>query len=428
MTMTKKQQLSGIFLELEKGQNPDKFQKEIIKHYGNSKSKLVRSLIEASEGNNLNLNKWLFSVHSTFKGVVPWLAKVKTEEGSKFVWLTGMVDSEGQGKVREIINKSWSRIINDSLYRTDCKRPPFTVFLHLIESSQWQNQQDISSTGENAPVFGRLGMFVETNALTHNKPLTPYSNNGVNLSSDIEIFQDTISENNFTEDIDQKMPLSSDLFMSRTEKILAILKACCTIETVEFYEKSVLPIANIITKLHAEFHNHGHFLGPQSYTNKDKFEESYEAIEEFRACLIAGAITEHLEVEEEIIFGLPLHIFFMRYMGYGFEAIEMDKNDEASMREMEVGALFYNLLEDKRGLEIVNGKLHIYFQKLPLIFKNEVNKIHQLEEQNKYKGKDGLKEIAHLYRSQLINGDRLNAKSFYFFLISKLNSQNQSVK
>ncbi|MCX8473609.1 MAG: hypothetical protein ORN85_08170, partial [Sediminibacterium sp.] len=398
--------------------NTSKFKNDILNLYGKKQPKLVKYLTEAAEGNNIKLNKWLFAIKSNYKGIVPWLSKVKTEQGEKFVWLLSNIDNEGQMGVRAIINKAWPKIIKDKLYSTECKRPPYAVFLQNVVSSQWQNQQPIHHT-ENAPIFGRLGMFVETNALPHNKPLTPANNTDVNLSSDIEIFQNVISETGFTEDIDQKMPLSSDLFIARTEKILTIIKLCCTPETIKFYEQNVMPNKNIITKLHAEFHNHGHFLGPQSYTNKDKFEDSYEAIEEFRSCLIAGALTEHLDVEIEIILGLPLHIFFMRYIGYGFESLKKSEKDLASFREMEVGALFFNLLEREHGLEIINNKLHLNINKLPAIFKNEVQKIHDLETQYKSQGKTGLVEIAKYYRNYLQKDGAYTPQTCFHFLTTK---------
>lgn len=405
--------LSKILRLLEESKDIVRFKTEISSFYGSENEELQTALIKASEGDNRELNHWFFNLPSSYSEVVPWLGKVKTDDGKKFTWLVGLVDNFGQGKIRDLLNNAWEDIRSDELFCNPSKRPPFISYMKSIISSEWQANQTIPSEQENAPQFGRVGMFVESTALPHNRPLTPDNHVGVVMSSDIEIFQDNFEGNEITEDIDWKMPLSSDFLENKTLEIFERVKALCSNSTIKFYEKNVLPNIELITKLHTEIHNYGHFVGPSVYSQEEKNVESYEAIEEFRACATTGAIVKHLDVDEDIYYGLPVHVFFMRYLGYGYDSFLKDKFDVVNIREMEVGALFYHTLGVGKAVRVKGNKLDLTTKLFPSIFQNAVKEIHKLEFEKKHEGKEGLKNIAKLYRERIYSNSKYTIKDFY---------------
>ena len=408
-------ELSKIFSNFENDQNFNTFSNKIKGFYGTDDATFIKILLKAVKGDNRELNDWIFNLPSTYDKILAWAGKVKTDGGEKITWLVGYIDTVGQTEVRKLLDDAWGAICENKLFFNPSKKPPYITYLTSIVSSEWQKNQDISSLLNTTPQFGRVGMFVESTALSHNKPLTPAHHEEVNMSSDIEIFQANYSKNAITEDSDWKMPLSSDFLIDKTKILFERVKHFCTKETISFYEKNVVPNANIITKLHTEIHNHGHFLGPFVYSQAEKNEESYEAIEEYRACLISSSVAEHLKIEKEIYFGLPVHIFLMRFLGYGLDYFLTKNEDIVSIREMEVGVLFFDLLEKKKGIEIIEGKLHINSVLFPDIYKQEVENIHSLEEKYKKSKKKGLNLIAKKYRDSIYVNDR-NIQSFYEFL------------
>lgn len=405
--------LSKILQLLEITTDIEAFSNQLSTFYKNENKELQIALVEAANGDNRLLNRWFFNLSSTHKDIVPWLGKVKTENGKKYTWLVGLIDTEGQNNVRTLLNNAWNSISKDELFYNPKKRPPFINYMKSIISSDWQANQSIPIEQENVPQFGRVGMFVESTALPHNRPLTPDNHRGVNMSSDIEIFQDNFGGNEITNDIDWKMPLSSDFLENKTLEIFQRIKSLCSSSTIKFYEENVLSNIELITKLHTEIHNYGHFVGPSIYSQEEKHVESYEAIEEFRACAITGAFIQHLDVTKSIYLGLPVHVFFMRYLGYGYDSFLKGKFDLVNVREMEVGALFYHSLGTGKAARVLDNKLDIIPELFPIVYKNEVKKIHNLEVKYKQMGKEGLKLIAGLYRARIYEDSKYSIKDFY---------------
>jgi len=404
--------LITTFQELEVNKDIEAFIVKLKGYFGDANKKLTDFLIEAANGDNRNLNDYIFSMKPEIGQVIPWIGKVKTTTESKFAWLVGLIDYESQSKVRDLIDNAWSKIKLDKLFSSTYSKPPYITYIRSIACSQWQINQDVDSAN-SVVKFGRVGMFVESTALPHNKPLTPEHCQTENLSSDIEIFQSNFSNSNVTEDVEWKMPLSADFLSYKTAQIFERVKLYFTDEVIDFYEKNVLEKESIITKLHTELHNHGHFLGPYPYSQESKNIEEYEAIEEYRACLITSAVSHHLEINEQVYYGLPLHVFMMRYIGYGLDYFLTGNTDIVSVREMEVGVLFYNLLEQHGALKHVGSKIHIDIPALPDIYKKEIERIHQLESNIKEQNKIQLLEIAGIIKQNLYNGQRKNIQAFY---------------
>jgi hypothetical protein len=399
------EKLVQIFTKIEKTSNVEDFSNEIAEFYPTpADEELINSLnIAVTEGDSSRLNNWLYSLPSNFSGLIPWIGKVKTNTGEKFVWMIGVIDSKYQSMTRKLIDAAWEEVSKFDFIKNDFKRPPFLVYINPIVSSDWQKSKDkYSDFVGKTPKFGRGNMFVEANALSHTYPLTPAKSESLNLSSDIAIFQVNYSGDYEIEDIDQKIPLNSTYLANKAKSLFKKIKENCSKDVADFYSNEVMPNIKLISKLHAELHNYGHFVGPWGYTKQEKHLEEYEAIEEFRACLVPCAIGENLDISPTLNKALSLHVFLSRYLEYGFNSYKRNDGEASSLREMEVGNLFYWVAQNNNLITFVqNGKIDIDIKKLPFVLKTELVQLHNKEKVEKLNGIEGLLNIANEYRDNI---------------------------
>lgn len=405
--------------ELEKSGDVQNFTNSINEIYDDNEKELKMALISGANGDNRLLNSWFFSVKENYSKSVPWLCQVKIRNDISYTWLVGEVDSIFQSKVRNIMDNVWRKISKENLMITPENQPPYISYMKNVVSSSWQNEQLLSVIEKSTPQFGRIGMFVESTALPHNKPLTPMHHKGEVMSSDIEIFQIGENKNGITEDSEWKMPLSSDFLNKKTDEVFELVKGVCDDKTIKAYEKFVYNNKDLITKLHTEIHNQGHFIGPHSYSQKSKSLVEYESIEEFRACMMTGKLLPYMEVNEEIKIALPFHVFLMRFLGYGLQTYLKKERGVVEIREMEVAALFYRLMERNNIISNVGGKICIDFSRIGEVFAKEVDYIHSMEENLEIGNLIGLRNISKKIKNDLYSQNR-ELESYYSYFSALL--------
>ena len=87
---------------------------------------------------------------------------------------------------------------------------------------------------------------------------------------------------------------------------------------IEYCSKNIFGKTLLLNGLHMELHNRGHFSGCWPFDN-EKSQPVYEAVEEFRACLVAGSIGQILLDDKNLSLALCVTIVLNRLLIYGFE-------------------------------------------------------------------------------------------------------------
>lgn len=186
-------------------------------------------------GNPDVMNEWLFSLPPDYSGVVIWLAQVKYQKSTKFVWLIDSIDPETK-HVRDFIDSNWYKTLCNPLL--DCpKKPPFLVYLKTFVQSQWQ------------------------------KNIDSYGGNKV---SDFSVFQVEYVGDKIKDDIDQLMPMNTDFLSNQAFQTYELMKDICSSDLLEYFKDNVLSEVGLLTKFHTELHNYGHFVGAFSYEKPAK--------------------------------------------------------------------------------------------------------------------------------------------------------------
>lgn len=296
---------------------------------------IKNALIKAVTGDNRDLNEWLFSEGMTEGQTLVWIAPIKAPSPT-YVWMLGS-QPEVATKVQRWFRDAGESTRLDSLLQQVQVTPPL--------------------------------LFVKPIALSR-------SILGNDTQDEFAIFQtgyvDSPAE---VSDLEQRMVINSELATAKRYAAIQRLKAI-------WYEPNI-PILNtleinmeLFAILHNEGHNQGHFVGKWPF--EDKVKKScilYEAVEEFKACLAAVLLAEHLPLscDEKVAFALS--VFTTRFFGYGYEAYCLNAQRRETAREVTVGLLFFEWLSGIGIISAVDGKISIDTSKMSDALKDAYIKI-----------------------------------------------------
>lgn len=324
---------------------------------------LYHVLIKVLDGDQDCMNEWMFSLPINWNGVIVWLAKIYSMNEPRFVWMVGILDPETE-KLRRLIKDAESSIKSDTLL-TSPTLPPFLLYVHPIATSTWQ-------TTEELPDFD--GQDV----------------------SDYSVYQVPYTGDKPREDIDQLMPMNS-MFLARQTSLTRLnMNTVCDLSLLNFFDRAIEPHSALLSKLHTELHNYGHFVGPWPY-DQSKNSAHYEAVEEFRACLAAVAMISHLNISEEMKDAFALLVVCTRIFCLGlieFLNPEEEKTRQ-SIREISVAVFFFEYLVKSGTTVVVDGLFGINISKLRPSLRSVLEEIHFGETISLNKvGQTGLEEMA----------------------------------
>ena len=275
--------------------------------------------------NGTQMNTYLFTLPVENRTPVVWLGKTS----GKFVWMTGYVNQD-TAAVRELIENNLDRIQTNPL--TTCPQlPPYLLYVDVFAQSQWQQKANSSTNGK---------------------------------VSDFSIFQVEVNDEEI-QDIEQQMVMSADFLTGSVTTTFRVVSQYCDIQTRRDFQKLVLPKASLLSKLHTELHNIGHFMGAFPYTKPEKDSDNYEAIEEYKACLSAVVALAQMEISAEIQTAFALLVVCTRIFNYGYRSHYTADKTVQIIREITVGVLFFELLKRHEVLHLNSaGKVVIYPERI----------------------------------------------------------------
>ena len=331
--------------------NPDPYQ-----------ASLYHVLKNTAEGNPDSMNEWLFSLPPNYTGVIGWLAKVQYLQTERFVWMVGVIDDE-TALVRDFINNNWYKANANPLLACP-RKPPFLLYLKPSAQSTWQ--QNLPQSNEE-----KIG--------------------------DFSMFQVDYKGEKLRDDIDQLMAMNSIFLCNQVYQIFEAMKMSCSEELLEYFEKNVLPKVGLLSKLHTELHNYGHFIGAFPYDNKTKNCDEYEAVEEYKACLVAIELVSTLSDDLDLVNSFALLVVCTRIFGYGLRSYLVPEKTVQLVREISVGLFFFEQLKNNGVLKF-DKKISIEIPSIRLSTKKLVQEIDASEAQAKENGNQILVDYAvHLY-------------------------------
>lgn len=162
-------------------------------------------------------------------------------------------------------------------------------------------------------------------------------------SDEFYIFQTPKAENEeLIDDFDQELVINGEL----VDRLAAIgierLKQLFVIEGDALGELE--KHSSYYARVHLEGHNQGHFVGPWPLDRKKKDHESYDFIEELRACLTAVAMLDgQTEISSVATEALALQILTTRLLVHGKTAYDLgsEQRTRQQVRELIVPAILF---------------------------------------------------------------------------------------
>lgn len=264
-----------------------------------------------------------------------WLVHVPEELNykNKYCWVVGSLDPVGQqvSKLAEYLHSS--AIKDNKIGRGgndygDRQTPPLIWLRPKISS---EVPQPLGSEGNDE-------FFIYQ---------TPKSNN-----------------ENLINDFDQQLVINAErvekLAQIGIERAMRLFNAQSN--SMEILRKNV----NFLSKLHLEGHNQGHFLGPWPLDRQKKDHESYDFIEELRACLMSVYAYDRTGASNEEVEALAMQVLFSRLLVHGNTAfnVENGKRNRQSVREVIVPAVLFGYLMNEEAFAIEKGSYTIYPDKI----------------------------------------------------------------
>ena len=275
------------------------------------------------------VNSWFFQVPVTYNKPLIWLSSVKNTETLRFVWSIGYIHPVTK-TIQDLIKPNLNLIEQIPLLQAP-KSPPFLVYFNPVKSSTWQMSPDL-------PLIEDI--------------------------SELNIFQVGYDGDNTKQDVDQTLIMNVKFLEEQGAKLQQRVLDFGSQDLIAFCEEFIFSQLNLLTALHVEVHNWGHFLGyfPLS---ENKNLASYESVEEYRACLVGGLFGIQL-FQPDLSLALCLVIALNRILIYGFEPYLRADEDKTfqDVREITVAVLFYQFLLDDGVLTLESGKLDIDTSKL----------------------------------------------------------------
>ncbi len=314
---------------------------------------LKEALVQAVLGDNRPLNQWLFSQTSGRDTPIAWITPVATDEGKKHAWMIGEC-SELMSEVENRFIAAQKHAATDNLLlQRDIPRP--LLFMRPLIVSEFD--------GRSSPGANEFTIFQTHETVSGAEP----------------------------EDFRQCMAVNCDyLTASRRTALTRARKIITNQEILDRIDAS-LPLFSLI---HSEGHNQGHFLGPWPY-HQNKHCILAESLEEFRACLGAIRLAEHLGLSETETNDFALSVFILRFFGSGFEAFCLRQQQRDTAREISVGLMFFETLLICNAIHISGNRIVVpsvtYFRHCLV---DTLKEIHDAEKSARKGGIESLRALA----------------------------------
>lgn len=280
-----------------------------------------------------SVNIWFFQLPVDYEKPLIWLSVVYNTGTTKFVWSVGYISKMTQ-TIQNLIKPNLSLLDQIQLLQIP-KSPPFLIYFEPVQSSTWQMSSDL-------PVIEDI--------------------------NELDILQVSYEGSNLKEDVDQTLIMNVNFLQMQGLKLENRVRDFGSVELINFCEQHVFPNLGLLTALHVEVHNWGHFLGYFPFSN-DKNISSYESVEEYRACLVGGVFGIHL-LPSKISLALCVVIVLNRLLIYGFEPYLRSDEDKTfqDVREISVAVFFYQNLKMEAVLSIQDQKLDLDVENLIAVF------------------------------------------------------------
>lgn len=331
------QKLTDVFVSFENSSFTNNFIENI--DFLKDRDTVLYTALLQSYTSGVQMNSFLFTLPVTENRVIAWMAKTQ----GQYVWMTSMI-SEEVATIRNIIQNNIATL-KQNILTNFSELPPNLLYVNVFAQSKWQ--QNLNDSFDSKV-------------------------------SDFSIFQ-VQSEEDKIRDIDQLMIINSDFLINQCQYTREIMEKYCSSETLLDYDKLVLSHASLLTKLHTELHNIGHFMGAFPYETKTKNNSNYEAIEEFKACLTAIEIINQTGVDKKYKDGLSLLIICTRIFNYGYRSHFAKHKNKQIVREITVGVLFFELMKKYSVIEM-SRKITIHTENIMKVTQEELERLYELEQ------------------------------------------------
>jgi hypothetical protein len=283
-----------------------------------------------------------------------WIVKVPEEIGSdqSYAWTVASVDDTGR-KVQDISDEFYQNARRDNVlacpddYRSDS--PPPIVWLKPYFSSPIPQPPAKDAQKDEFYIFQVPRSADE-----------PY----------IDDFDQSLVLNT------EKIKRGLEVQLSRMKSILD-LSDTNTSEILSLLENNVAELAF----LHLELHNTGHFLGPMPFDERKRDHNTYDFIEELRACLCAFRTAHVNGLEGNNLTALGLQIIGTRLFLHGFNAwsIPDGTRSREEVREVVVASILWERLVTDQAVTYTENGFAIDSKKFNASFFSMLDEIHSLE-------------------------------------------------
>jgi hypothetical protein len=317
--------------------------------------KLGLALFATIQGHSQKMNDWLFTLPPDYADLVVWLSKVKdVDDQVRYIWIVGNLDPQ-LVTIRTLIEKQQPSFVSDEFLKM-AKFPPFLLYINELAASEWQK------------------------------------NGGDSNASDLSLYQSEYEGVNVLEDIDQKMSLNGQLLVERFEifKQRSFKASAGLYECLAELDRDEV---GLITKLHAELHNYGHFVGSW-VQGSSKNNPDYQAVEEFKACLASMVMVEYLDISEKLKIAYVANVLATRIFGYGLDAFR--SWSKRSEPEMTTGLLFFQTFAGK-GISIKDNQLSFNFARISDEARIALARLNDFESKAKEYNLSSLTDVAKSY-------------------------------
>jgi hypothetical protein len=274
---------------------------------------LLDSLTQAVHGDNRPLNTWLFNQAQTWGAWLAWIAPVRSRS-TRYAWMIGSQTASAQ-EVFSLYDDAKKKLIEHPLIKQGLLPPPL-LFVTPTDVSGTQTREGKYEEDEFA-IF-QVG----------------YRDSPVEVG-----------------DLEQRMIINTTNVVSR--RALALHRLQMVTGTSNAHME--LHLRNLIrnTLIHTEGHNRGHFVGAWVYEdNLKKNCVLYEAVEELRACLASVMFVEMMGLSDEEKDAYAFSVFTTRFLGYGYDAYNLKIHRRETVREITVGAFFFEWLLKERAIGV----------------------------------------------------------------------------
>ena len=276
---------------------------------------LSSALQQAVLGDNRPLNAWLFKEGAYPNTPLVWIAPIRARN-PRYVWMVGHANSTAHSVHTWFTNVRDATKADFLLRQTSISPPllfvdPYKVSTATTREAGQEDEFAIFQTG----------------------------------------YEKTVDE---VSDLDQRMVINvQHSIAKRRQAIMRLRKVLRNNDTIANLLDENIELYAI---LHNEGHNQGHFVG--AWPHEDVIKKNtvlYESVEEFRACVAAVLLAEHLPLSENLKDGFALSVFMTRFFGFGFDAYGLKVQKRETAREVTVGIFFFEFLLANKVISIEKG-------------------------------------------------------------------------